>query len=238
MVDGKRVGVIVPAAGIGSRMQSKEKKQFMLLEGQPVIYWTLKGLLKAPVVDELIIVVGQMETERMTAYLQEWMGILDSQVPYKVVVGGDTRQDSVFCGLKAISPQTEYVAIHDAVRPFVDGRWIEEMIHLMMADSYSACTVGQPIYDTIKRVDSSACIIDTVDRQTLMSVQTPQVFSYKMLYKAHVKACEEGRMGTDDTHLLSELGERVKIINKGKHNIKITTPYEWEMAQILLKIEE
>lgn len=152
----------------------------------------------------------------------------------RLVEGGKERQDSVYNGLRELSPQTDIVVIHDGVRPFVPVNIIEKSI--TAAAKYKAVGVAVPVKDTIKVVDKNHTIKNTPDRKTLWAMQTPQSFTYDIIMRAYEKAMRDGFYGTDDTVLVERLGLPVKIIEGAYENIKITTPEDIVFAETFISL--
>lgn len=148
-----------------------------------------------------------------------------------IIPGGEERQDSVFCGLKALQ-EAEIVAVHDAVRPFLPLRLLEETIR--SAARWGAAAPALPLADTVKSVDGEGFSTGTADRQRLRVVQTPQVFSYRILLDSMKSAFKEGFRGTDETSVVERAGYRVKLIEGSPLNIKVTTPDDWALAEAIL----
>jgi 2-C-methyl-D-erythritol 4-phosphate cytidylyltransferase len=221
------VCAVVPAGGTGTRMGGTVPKQFLELNGKPVLYYTLKTLQDCGIISELILVVPEKEYDNACT---DWLG--KPEIVTKVVVGGEKRQDSVYNGFCELSPQTEIVLVHDGVRPFLSNRMIQESVDV--AREYGAAITAIPVHDTIKRVDASGLVSQTVDREGLWRVQTPQVFRYELLHEAFNKANSENFYGTDEGTLIEHLGKPVKIVEGSEQNIKITRPEDLWMSEIFI----
>lgn len=225
-----KASAIVVAAGSGSRMNACINKQYLLLSGKPILAHTLEVFEGSFFVSEIIVVINREEHEQFEDCILK---------PYKfakikaVVDGGATRQESVFNGLAKVSDGIEIVAVHDGARPFVTLDIIKDSIDIA-AISGAAC-VGVPAKDTIKQVNQSGIVEKTLERATLWSIQTPQVFSKIILKKAHRKAIADGFIGTDDCSLVERLGQPVQMVMGSYSNIKITTPEDLAFAEILVK---
>ena len=178
------VCAIVPAGGSGTRMGGTVPKQFQSLNGKPILYHTLKTLQDCRAISEIILVVPEKEYE--TAHT-DWLGKLE--IVKKVVIGGEKRQDSVYNGFCEASRDSEIVLVHDGVRPFLSQKMILESINV--AREYGAAITAVPVHDTIKRVDTSGLVSQTIDREGLWRVQTPQAFRYSLLLDAFNKAKSE-----------------------------------------------
>jgi 2-C-methyl-D-erythritol 4-phosphate cytidylyltransferase len=221
------VCAVVPAGGGGTRMGGTVPKQFLELNGKPILYYTLKTLQDCGIISELILVVP--EKEYVNACV-DWLA--KPEIVTKVVIGGEKRQDSVYNGFCEVSPQTEIVLVHDGVRPFLSRRMIQESVDV--AREYGAAITAIPVYDTIKRVDTSGLVSQTVDREGLWRVQTPQVFRYEILKEAFKKANSEKFYGTDEGTLIEHLGKPVKVVEGSERNIKITRPEDLRLSEILI----
>jgi 2-C-methyl-D-erythritol 4-phosphate cytidylyltransferase len=221
------VCAVVPAGGAGTRMGGTVPKQFLELNGKPILYYTLKTLQDCGIISELILVVPEQEYDKACA---NWLG--KPEIVTKVVIGGEKRQDSVYNGFCEVSPQMEIVLVHDGVRPFLSPRMIQETVDV--AREYGAAITAIPLYDTIKRVDTSGLVSQTVDREGLWRVQTPQVFRYEILKEAFKKANYEKFYGTDEGTLIEHLGKPVKVVEGSEQNIKITRPEDLRLSEIFI----
>jgi len=218
------VCAVVPAGGSGTRIGGAVPKQFQSLKGKPILYYTLKTLQDCGIISEIILVVPEKEYQAACA---DWLG--NPEIVKKVVVGGEKRQDSVFNGFREVSPHSEIVLVHDGVRPFLSKKMISESIDA--ARKFGAAITAIPVNDTIKRVDASGMVSQTIDREGLWRVQTPQAFQYSLLHEAFNKAISEKFYGTDEGTLIEHLGEPVKIVEGSERNIKITRPEDLELSE-------
>ena len=221
------VCAIVPAGGSGTRMGGTVPKQFQSLNGKPILYHTIKTLQNCETISEIILVVPEKEYETANT---DWLGKLE--IVKKVVVGGEKRQDSVYNGFCEVSQNTEIVLVHDGVRPFLSQKMIADSIDA--AREYGAAITAIPVHDTIKRVDTSGLVSQTIDREGLWRVQTPQAFRYSLLLDAFNKAKAENFYGTDEGSLIEHLGEPVKIVEGLEQNIKITRPEDLELSKAFI----
>ena len=221
------VCAVVPAGGTGTRMGGTVPKQFLELDGKPILYYTLKTLQDCGIISELILVVPEKEYDNACT---DWLG--KPEIVTKVVVGGEKRQDSVYNGFCELSPQTEIVLVHDGVRPFLSHQMIRESVDA--AREYGAAITAIPVNDTIKKVDDSGLVSKTVDREGLWRVQTPQVFRYELLEEAFKKANCEKFYGTDEGTLIEHLGKPVKVVEGSEQNIKITRPEDLRLSEIFI----
>lgn len=228
---GKVVAIIV-AGGTGARMGTDVPKQFLELAGRPIIAHTIEKFDNSSIVNEIVIVCHQDHLERLT----DIMDTLSITKPSKAVPGGSTRQESSFIGLKNCPEDTEYVLIHDAVRPFVTERIIEEAV--IAAKKTGAAIPAIGIKDTVVE-EKDNIAMGIADRSGLKKVQTPQAFHYDLITKVHEKALENNiKDATDDCGLVISFGGKVKITEGEESNLKITTKKDMLLAECLLKAEE
>ena len=221
------VCAIVPAGGSGTRMGGTVPKQFQSLNGKPILYHTIKTLQNCETISEIILVVPEKEYETTNT---DWLSKLE--IVKKVVIGGEKRQDSVYNGFCEVSQDSEIVLVHDGVRPFLSQKMVADSIDA--AREYGAAITAIPVHDTIKRVDTSGLVSQTIDREGLWRVQTPQAFRYSLLLDAFNKAKSENFYGTDEGALIEHLGEPVKIVEGLEQNIKITRPEDLELSKAFI----
>jgi len=225
----EKVTAIVLAAGQGKRMKSNIQKQFMLIHDKPVLYYSLKKFEDSPRIAEVVLVTGADEIDYCRHEIVEKYGF--SKVRH-IVPGGKERYHSVYEGLKSCE-DADYVYIHDGARPFVD----EEMIGRAYEEvrQSGACVVGMPVKDTIKIADEDGNIAYTPDRSLVWMIQTPQVFSYKIVRKAYdLQMQNENPSITDDAMVVERmLGKKVHLVEGSYRNIKITTPEDIGLAEVL-----
>ena len=217
---------IVLAAGSGKRMNSKVHKQYLLLKGKPVLYYSLKAFEDSQI-DDIILVVGAGEIEFCRKEIVEQFGFRKVRA---IVEGGKERYHSVYEGLK-VAGGTDYVLIHDGARPFVSQSIIERTIAAVC--EYKACVVGMPVKDTIKIVDENVFAKETPNRSDVWMVQTPQAFSYPLIYDAYTgMLAQEDSAITDDAMVVERMTDyKVKLIEGSYQNIKITTPEDLDVAE-------
>jgi len=228
----EKVVAIIVAAGKGKRMGKDLSKQYILLEDKPIIAHTLEKFERSKLVDKVILVVGEDEIE----FVKE--NIINKYLFKKVtnvISGGRERQDSVYRGLLASGEDCGIVLVHDGVRPFIKEEIIEQSIEI--AKRVGAVVVAVPVKDTIKRVNKNMQVLETLKREELWSIQTPQTFQYKLLKKAHESAKKLGNIVTDDGMMVELLGSHVEVLEGDYDNIKITTPEDLIMAQMILREE-
>jgi len=219
-----KVGAILPAGGQGLRLGGAAPKQFLPLAGRPVLEHTLEHFKASGLVDTAVLVVPQSEVEsarRQFARFEGWLA--------HVVAGGAERQDSVRNGLEALAGDAQIVLVHDGVRPFVTPRMIRDSITAAREHGAAICAV--PVHDTLKRADDAGLVLETVDRDGLWRVQTPQTFQRRVLEDAFARATAEGFYGTDEGMLVERLGLPVKLIAGSQFNIKITRPEDLALAE-------
>jgi 2-C-methyl-D-erythritol 4-phosphate cytidylyltransferase len=221
---------IIPAAGRSKRMASRSSKQFLLLDGMPVLAHTLKAFEKSEAVDKIIVVGNAKDLDYCRGRIIKRYGFKKVS---GLVQGGRRRQDSVFNGLKALPAEADVVLIHDGARPLVTPELVNRAVSELKG--WSALVVGVPVKDTIKIASPDRFVMYTLDRPRLWLIQTPQVFKGRVLLEAHWQARSEGIWGTDDAMLVERLGVPVKVIEGSEENIKITTPVDMLMAEAILE---
>lgn len=224
---------IVLAAGSGKRMNSKVHKQYLIIQDRPVLYYSLKAF-EDSAVDEIVLVVGKGEEKFCRKEIVDKYGISKVKA---IVEGGKERYHSVFEGLKQTS-DADYVLIHDGARPFVN----QDIIRRCMQEvqKYQACVVGMPVKDTIKIADEGGYAKQTPDRKNVWMIQTPQTFSYALIYEAYEEMLKtEDAAITDDAMVLEcTKGKKSKLIEGSYRNIKITTPEDLLIANVYLQHPE
>ena len=228
--DGKKTAAVVLAAGSGKRMGTSVHKQYLLIKGKPVIYYTLRAF-ELSEVDEIILVTGADEIDYCSREIVEKYNF---QKVRAVIAGGKERYDSVYEGLRACK-DTEYVLIHDGARPFIDNGIIER--GLMAAAQTGASVVGMPSKDTVKIADAEGNVSETPDRSSVWIVQTPQIFRYPLIYDAYPSILKKEMTGITDDAMVAEHETGVKIrFSEGSYrNIKITTPEDLVIAEAFLR---
>jgi 2-C-methyl-D-erythritol 4-phosphate cytidylyltransferase len=231
MIDGKTIGVVIPAAGLGRRMGGATAKQFLLLEGRPVLVRTVERFDSSPVVDEIVLVAPEAECD----------AVRDLVAPYgfrklrAVVAGGAERQDSVAEGLARVG--ADIVLVHDAVRPFASHGLIADVASEAVRSGAALAAVR--VKETIKVSDGAGKVLATPERGSLWVAQTPQGFASALLREAFSQAAREGFLGTDDASLVERLGVAVTLVEGEYDNIKITTPEDLEWAaRILARVSQ
>lgn len=221
------ISAIILAGGKGKRMNSSVSKQFIELKGKPILYYTLKKFIDNENIDEIILVLPKDEIEYCKENILEKYSLKIA----KIVEGGKERQDSVYNGLKSIT-DCNIVLIHDGARPFTSDRIINDGIKY--AKIYGAAAPGVMPKDTIKIKDDNNFSIETPDRNTLMAIQTPQVFNYNKILQCHESIKENNIMVTDDTMVVERFGEKVFLFDGDYINIKVTTPEDLILGEKFL----
>lgn len=225
-----KVGVIIPAAGSGTRMGASVNKQFMMLKGIPVLVHTARIFQSSEHVREIVIVGVREEIP----IIQELVEQYNLSKVKNIVPGGATRQESVASGLDSLSADVKRVAVHDGARPLLTlplwHRFLEA------AEGTAAASMAVEPKDTIKRVDGNGWVLETPVRQELRAVQTPQLFDLPLLKEAYRRAALEGFSGTDDSSLVEWLGQPVKVLPGSPENIKLTTPEDLLLAEQILAV--
>lgn len=215
----------------GAERTGTSRKQFMLLDGSPILIHTIRKFIAAPSVAEILVALRREDMEWATDLVRRET----PAKPVRVVEGGETRQQSVENALAALDPRTELVAVHDAVRPFVDIETIEKVV--VAAAEFGAAIAGIVPVDTVKQVHLNK-IRATIPRERLILAQTPQIFRYDLLQEAFHRAKEDNFTGTDEASLVERL-ERVEVhvVAGSDRNIKITRPSDIELARLFLAEE-
>ena len=232
-----RAAAILPAAGHGTRMgravserYGSDRKQFMQLGGVPIVALTVRKFLAVPAIREILIAVPEGSEANVRSMLRG-NGI---ETRVRVLAGGRNRQESVGTCLDAVSGGIDVVAVHDAVRPFIPVKLIEEA--LARVEIYRAVILGMPAEETVKQV-SRTVVQATLPRERLMLAQTPQVFAAGLLKRAFEKARREDFIGTDEASLVEHLNEDVYVMRGSERNIKITGPHHMELAELFYEAE-
>lgn len=221
----RRCGAVIVAAGTASRMGGIDKTVARLV-GEPVILRTVRAFQESDVISEIVVVTR----EDLLLTVTSLCGGFDKV--RAVVVGGNSRTESVQLGLNALSGSVKLVAVHDGARPLVSWQLIDRVVRA--GNTYGAAAPGIPVKDTIKTVRGGV-VMDTPDRSQLRAVQTPQVFDYDLLRGALKQAIEEEAAVTDDCSAVERLGMRVKIVEGEERNLKITTPLDMKIGEMLLE---
>jgi 2-C-methyl-D-erythritol 4-phosphate cytidylyltransferase len=233
-----QITAILPAAGLGTRMGHETPKQFLELEGVPIVILSLRRIASCPLISSIIVATRAEEIERLDSRIRQEK----FQQPIRVVKGGDSRQASVSEALRQIPADTELVVVHDAVRPFVTVEQITRVID--EARRCKAAILGIPAMDTVKEVkraslpEDVALITATVPRERVVLAQTPQVFETRLLKEAFAGAEEDGVNASDEAGLVERIGHEVHVVHGSERNIKITKPADMELARFYLHAEQ
>lgn len=226
----KKCCAVVLAAGVGSRMKSDRPKQFMELLGKPVLYYPLQ-VFQDSFIEEIVLVTGKNEIEYCKKEIVEKYGF---QKVKAVVAGGKERYHSVYEGLKACG-DCDYVYIHDGARPFVEHDMLEKAYTAV--EQYGACVIAVKAKDTIKIADENGIVQSTPDRNMVWQMQTPQVFDYHAIKKAHELVMDRTELSiTDDAYVYECAFQKpIKLVEGSYENIKITTPEDMDIAKRFLE---
>ncbi|GKX30496.1 2-C-methyl-D-erythritol 4-phosphate cytidylyltransferase [Vallitalea longa] len=231
-MDNIKCTVIIPAAGKGKRMNTKKSKQYIELLDKPILAYTIDAFEKCDKIDNIILVVGKNEIEYVRKEIVEKYNF---NKVIEIIEGGKERQDSVYEGIKSLSSNTDVVLIHDGARPFIETELIEKAI--INAYEYGACVVGVRVKDTIKVSDGDNNIIDTPNRNTLWSIQTPQAFKKDLITMVYGRGINDKYNATDDSMLVEKYSDiKVKIVEGAYSNIKITTSEDLIIAKSFLNL--
>jgi 2-C-methyl-D-erythritol 4-phosphate cytidylyltransferase len=220
---------ILVAAGKGTRMGAGVDKLFLEVAGRPVVAHTWQRFEGATCIGEIILVVRKNRQWLFEKMAQEYR----FQKPFRIVTGGEERQDSVWNGLEAISAAAEVVAIHDAARPCVSGELITATVK--RAEETGAAVAAQPVTDTIKESADGRLIERTLDRSKLWSVQTPQTFRVEVIRRAIAAARQQHLIFTDDTAACELIGQPVRLVSRVTPNPKVTVPGDLPLVEALLR---
>ena len=219
-----KITAIIPAAGDGERFG--EKKQLKLLNGRPLIFHTIQPFVKSELINEIIVVVPKDNVSQLS---RDFKSTITSK-KIEVVEGGETRQQSVYNGLRISDEESELICVHDGVRPFVTLPLIEKVIKASL--EHDGAILAAPSTDTIKKVMGDQ-ILETLPRETIWRAQTPQVFSKPALREAIQIAVDEKLEGTDEASILEKIGYQIGFVEGSPLNIKITTKEDWIFAKAI-----
>lgn len=227
----KKVSVIIPSGGSGSRMGANESKQFLQIKNKPILKMTIEKFTDFEEIKEIIVVSSERDMDKTIKIINS----IDFKGNIKFALGGGTRQESVYNGLKEINENNDVVLIHDGARPLIGHEEIRKCI--LEVSEEIGVVLGVPVKDTIKMVDSTGTIVNTPKRDKMWIAQTPQGFYPQSILKAHKSALSEKFLATDDSSIMERYGHRVKIIQGKYSNIKITTPDDMAIANRLIEME-
>ena len=232
-----RIAAILPAAGMGTRMGAETPKQFLELDGTPIVIHSVRRIASCPLVTDIIVATRS----DVIAFLEQQLRAEKFKQRVSVVRGGDSRQQSVAQALREVPDEVEIVLVHDAVRPFVTVEQITRVIE--EARKCRAAILGIPAMDTVKEVkraslpEDVALITGTIPRERVVLAQTPQAFSTKLLKEAFAQALADGLSVSDEAVLVERLGQDVHVVLGSESNMKITNPADMELARFYLERE-
>jgi 2-C-methyl-D-erythritol 4-phosphate cytidylyltransferase len=225
------VSAIIVAAGSGRRMGFD--KMLVPLHGKPVVYWSLAAFEQCPEVDDIIVVTREDAMEEV----QKIIRAEKLSKVRKVVAGGAERHLSVWNGLQAVeSKGCEYVAIHDGARPLVTPKLITDCF--LLAEKHGAACCAAPIPDTVKRASYEQLVTESVDRQNLWAMQTPQIFSSGLILQAYASLMAHNELVTDEVSAIQKIGKRVALLQNDDYNFKITFPRDLPLAEQVMDIRD
>ena len=227
-----KIGIVIPAAGQGKRMGAGYNKQFLTLMGQPILAHTVRLFEESNFVSEIVIVGAEDDISVIEKLVYDHG--FDKVVA--ICKGGVLRQDSVRAGVRALSPTIQRIVVHDGARPLLTLQTFHKFLE--ETQEYSAAIMGIPVKDTVKRVDIAGNVLDTLPREHLRAVQTPQIFDRRILEEAHHQAASAGYYGTDDASLLEWMGHPVRMVEGIQENVKVTTPEDLWLAERILAMRD
>jgi 2-C-methyl-D-erythritol 4-phosphate cytidylyltransferase len=232
------VTVLIMAAGLGRRLNAATNKIWLELGGVTILERSIRVFLESARVESIVVVAAESEIASIHEFITAKK--LDKQSPLHVISGGAERQDSVRNGLEFLRQRLaekansrHLVAVHDAARPLLSQAGLTETIEA--AQKYGAAGVGVPVKDTIKQVDSAGFIMGSPDRSALWAIQTPQIFDFSLLWDCYQTIDGKGLNFSDDCSVVEYYGRRVKMVSGSYENIKITTPEDLDLAELILK---
>ena len=232
-----QVFAILPAAGVGTRMAASQPKQFLELNGLPILVHSLRAFAAVPRVTAIYVAVRRNEMERVEAQVAEYGEKFGFSGRVRVVEGGDNRQESVAHALAALNgEEDDIVLVHDAVRPLIDPATIERTIDAVV--EFGAAIVGLPAIDTVKQVDRTAhgaLVSSTIPREFVVLAQTPQGFRCGLLHRAFAEATAAGFVGTAEASVVERAGHPVAVVPGSQVNLKITQPGDLALAEFYLR---
>jgi 2-C-methyl-D-erythritol 4-phosphate cytidylyltransferase len=226
-----RIVAIVPAAGVGKRFGDGTNKSLVTLGDKPLLLWALETLSSLPEIAEIIPVLKESDMNHALELFERY------KIPKvkRIAPGGRERQDSVFHGLSLVEDKKGVILVHDGARPLIGTDIIRSAI-----SQFKDCdgvVVGVPVKDTVKEV-LEGNVQKTLKRESLWSIQTPQIFTYEELYNAYEKAMRESFYSTDDSALVERYGGKIKVVMGSYTNIKITTPEDLRVAELFLGVRK
>ena len=225
-----KVVALIAAAGLGKRMNAKISKPFIPIFGKPILAYTIEKFEQCKFIEKIYLIVNQEERDFCSKDIILKYNFSKVQ---ELIEGGETRQDSVYNGLKVLGPDTDIVVIHDGVRPLVEKTIIQESIEA--AQEYGAAIAAIPLKETVKKSRKDFFINETLNREEIWRAQTPQTFKYDIILSAYHQSYKDKFFATDDATIVERYGHKVKMIIGSEGNIKITTPFDIIIAENFLK---
>jgi 2-C-methyl-D-erythritol 4-phosphate cytidylyltransferase len=220
--------LIIPAAGVGRRMGTDIPKPYLILKGKSILEHTLSCFRGLNSLEQVIVSTSASYRDQTSEILERLFGDIETVV----VQGGKRRQDSIYNAFQKVSDSIQYVAVHDAVRPFIKSDKIVECLN--RSKKTGGAIIGVPVKDTIKQVDADCMIMGTPDRSRLWQAQTPQIFEKGLYGKAYSYAMEHDVEVTDDASLFEAFGKNVEIVEGDRENFKLTYPIDFQIAEMLV----
>ncbi len=227
-----KIGIVIPAAGQGKRMGAGCNKQFLKLRGQPILAHTIRLFEESYHVSQIVIVGAEGDIP----IIEELVHHFAFRKVATICQGGVHRQDSVRAGVQALSTTIQRIVVHDGARPLLTLQAFDNF--LRETEDFTAAIMGISVKDTVKQVDLSGKVIQTLPRDSLCAVQTPQIFDRGILETAHYKALSAGYYGTDDASLIEWMGCPVQVVMGMQENIKVTTPEDLWLAERILSMRQ
>ena len=218
------VAALIPAGGVGTRFGGRTPKQFLRFGALPILAVTVRHFTTHPAVGAVVVAAP----DRWVVRTRRILAPVTRRTRVVVVVGGRTRQDSVWLGLQAVPDDAQIIVVHDGVRPLITRTLVDAVVEAARASGAAICAL--PVTETVKRV-RGGLVEATLDRAELWAVQTPQAFRADLLREAHEKARRYGITGTDDAMLVERLGHPVRVVRGLAENVKITTPEDLRRAR-------
>ena len=225
-----KIVALIAAAGLGKRMNAKISKPFIPIFGKPILAYTIEKFEQCKFIEKIYLIVNPEERDFCSKDIILKYNFSKIQ---ELIEGGETRQDSVYNGLKVLGPDTDIVVIHDGVRPLVEKTIIQESIEA--AQEYGAAIAAIPLKETVKKSRKDFFINETLNREEIWRAQTPQTFKYDIILSAYHQSYKDKFFATDDATIVERYGHKVKMIIGSEGNIKITTPFDIIIAENFLK---
>jgi len=225
-----KIVALIAAAGKGKRMNARISKPFIPVSGKPILAYTIEKFERCRLIDKIYLIVSREEKELCSRNIILKYNFSKVQ---ELIDGGETRQDSIYNGLKALDKDTDIVVIHDGARPLIEETIIQDSIET--AQKYGAAITAIPIKDTVKKCGKDFFINKTLNREEIWRAQTPQTFKYDLILPAYHKAYKDKCLTTDDAAIIERYGHKIKLIIGSEENIKITTPFDIIVAENFLK---